>query len=144
MIPQSLYKKTIGLLPIFCVDVIIRDSAGRYLLVKRKNQPLKGCYWVVGGRVHRGELANVAAQRKMHQEVGLRVKRDLFRLVGYTEAVFKRNAFGTPTGVHTVSVVYCTEIEGSEPIRLDGQSSAWKFSDRLPKNLKMRCFSMLV
>ena len=144
MIPQSLYKKTIGLLPIFCVDIVIRDRAGRYLLVKRKNQPLKGCYWVVGGRVHRGELANVAAQRKMHQEVGLRVKRDRFRLVGYTEAVFKRNAFGTPTGVHTASVVYCTEIEGSEPIRLDGQSTTWKFSDRLPKNFKMQYLSMLV
>jgi colanic acid biosynthesis protein WcaH len=143
MIPPALYKKTIGLLPIFCVDVVIRDRAGRYLLVKRKNQPLKGCYWVVGGRVHRGELAKVAAQRKMYQEVGLHVKRDRFRLVGYTEAVFKRNAFGTPTGVHTVSVVYCTEIDGSEPIRLDAQSATWKFSDRLPKNFKIREFSML-
>lgn len=143
MIPQAQYKRAIGHLPIFCVDVVISDRLGRYLLIKRKNEPLKGFYWVVGGRVHKGELGTAAAQRKMYQEVGLRISRNRFRLVGYTEAVFKRNAFGTPTGVHTVSVVYHAEIEGTEPIRLDGQSAAWKFCEGLPKHFRLQEFGPL-
>jgi len=141
MIPTDEYKKVIGVLPIFCVDVIITDRIGRYLLVKRAYQPLKGRFWVVGGRVHKGESAEAAARRKTLQEVGLRVGK--LRLVGYWEGFFDRNRYGTLGGIHTVSAVFHAEVEGTEPVRLDVQSTAWKYCDRLPRDFHLSEFAPL-
>lgn len=139
MIPTDAYKNIVAALPIFCVDIIIQDSEGRFLLVKRANQPLKGRYWVVGGRVHKGESAFTAARRKVKQEVGLRVRS--FQLVGYWEGAFRYNRYGTPGGIHTVSAVFHAKIRGDERIRLDAQSTAWKFSPRLPQGFELARFN---
>ena len=42
MIPEDLYKQILSVMPIICVDVVIRNDKGQYLLVQRKNEPLKG------------------------------------------------------------------------------------------------------
>jgi len=55
MIQENLYKKILEYLPILCVDVIIKDLNGSILLIKRNNEPLKGEWWVIGGRVLHGE-----------------------------------------------------------------------------------------
>ena len=49
-IPLELYKRIHKTMPIPCVDVVIRHK-DRFLLCKRKNEPAKGLYWFVGGRV---------------------------------------------------------------------------------------------
>src|SRR5687768_7195207 len=55
-IPEGLYTEIVKRLPIVCVDVIVR-SQGRVMLVRRKNEPLSGEWWVPGGRVKHGESA---------------------------------------------------------------------------------------
>ena len=65
MIPKEFYKEILKVIPIVCVDIVICNSKGLYLLVKRKNEPLKGWWWVVGGRVLHGETAKEAAARKI-------------------------------------------------------------------------------
>jgi len=54
-------------MPILCVDVILRNRKGEYLLLKRLNEPKKGRWWPVGGRVSGGELT-AAARRKVREE----------------------------------------------------------------------------
>lgn len=41
LIPADEYARIIEVLPILCVDVIVQNSKGEYLLVKRANEPLK-------------------------------------------------------------------------------------------------------
>ena len=68
LIPLNKYSKILEDLPIYCVDIIIKNDKEEYLLIKRNNEPKKGEWWVVGGRVLKGETAKEAAIRKVKQE----------------------------------------------------------------------------
>ena len=55
-------------LPILCVDLIIQNSEGEFLLVKRDNHPIKGYDWVPGGRMRIlcGHIPHALAQQLNH------------------------------------------------------------------------------
>ena len=129
MIPSVLYKKIVELVPILCVDVILIHE-GKYILVKRKKEPLKGQWWVVGGRALKGEMSHQTAVRKVKEETNLKVIN--FRLRGIYEDHYKKSAFGIPTS--SVSIVYQAEVEKFNP-KLDGTSSDIKLADFLPTRL---------
>ena len=130
------YKQIVEDVPILCVDALIVHE-GQYLLVRRNNEPLKGEWWVPGGRVYKGETMEQALRRKVQEEVGLPV-RSLAPL-GYYEEHFEKNAQGSGTGIHTMSVVFLASPFHTR-VRLDAQSSDWRFSDELPKKLIIRYF----
>jgi len=69
-ISEDLYKKILQCLPISCVDIAI-IAQGAVLLVKRKDFPAKGQWWLPGGRVLKGEMMKETALRKAREEVGL-------------------------------------------------------------------------
>ena len=138
MIPLNLYKKIIEVLPVLCVDIVISNPRGEYLLIKRAEQPLKGQWWVVGGRVHKGETMEEAAIRKVREEVSLEV--ESVSLIGYYEEIFKKNPFGCSSGLQTVSIVFSTSVDDTQTIKLDSQSTAWKYSKTLPANFRMKTF----
>lgn len=50
------------------------DSAGRLLLIRRTNEPGRGCWSVPGGRVQAGETDHHAVIREVAEETGLEVK----------------------------------------------------------------------
>ena len=54
-IDEKTYTRIIDIIPILCVDIILTNTEGKYLLIKRAIQPLLGQWWVIGGRVHKGE-----------------------------------------------------------------------------------------
>lgn len=130
MIPADFYKQIVETVPILCVDIVVRDASGKYLLVRRENEPLKNKWWVVGGRVHKGESLRQAAARKVESETCLRVKN--LQVIGYYEGKFAEQQLDIDGGIHAVSIVFSAEIEGAQSIELDAQSSEWKFADRLP------------
>lgn len=129
------YKNIIEVLPILCVDIIITNESDEYLLVKRANDPLKDKWWVVGGRVLKGETLKQAAIRKVEEEVGLKITK--VNLVGYYEDTYGKNIFGSKTPLHSVSVVFSKVINKDCRIKLDYQSSDWKYSKYLPKRFRV-------
>ena len=135
MIPIEQYKDILGVLPILCVDIILRHPHKGYLLVKRSNEPLKDQYWVVGGRVQKGEMLAFAAQRKLTEEIGFSVSQ--LSMVGIYEDQFDSNPFNLDILYHTVSVVFFADLTGEESIVLDKQSSNFIFSKTLPERLKI-------
>lgn len=54
-----------------CVGAIVRDDAGRLLLVRRANPPAQGLWSIPGGRVEAGEAAHDAVVRELVEETGL-------------------------------------------------------------------------
>mgnify|MGYP007100054409 CR=1 FL=1 len=126
MIPSKLYKKIVELVPILCVDVVLTYK-GQYVLVKRDNEPLKGVWWVIGGRSFKNEGVKKTALRKVKEETGLRINN--LRFSGIYEDSYKRSAFGVPT--HTMSVVFTADVVDFKP-KIDKQSVGIKLSTTLP------------
>jgi colanic acid biosynthesis protein WcaH len=58
VIPVDEYQKIVEQIPIVCVDAVIMNRKGQYLLVRRKNEPLKGEFWLPGGRIITYHLAD--------------------------------------------------------------------------------------
>jgi 8-oxo-dGTP diphosphatase len=56
-----------------CVGAVIRDGAGRMLLVLRGHEPSKGLWSIPGGRIEPGETDEQAVVREVAEETGLRV-----------------------------------------------------------------------
>ncbi len=138
VIPFNKYAKLLEDLPILCVDIIVQNSHGEYLLIKRANEPKKNRWWVIGGRVLKGETLRIAAMRKVKQEIGLRVKN--LRPVGYFELVNGVNPFGLKFRYHTISIVFRAIIDDHQKITLDNQSLGFKFTKQLPSDFKVRLF----
>ena len=138
MIPDDRYGEIIEVLPILCVDVIIRNERGEYLLIRRSNEPMKGRWWIIGGRVLKGESLEDAARRLLREEVSLGV--DHVTPIGYYEAVAQENPLGLPSRFHAVSVVFGAVIPNDPQVHLDFQSTGWQFSKELPADLLIRYF----
>jgi len=60
--------------PIECAGAVVRDGAGRLLLVQRGRAPSAGLWSLPGGRVEPGETAAEAAAREVTEETGLVVE----------------------------------------------------------------------
>mgnify|MGYP001222414256 CR=1 FL=1 len=134
-IKEEIYSQLIKSIPVLCVDAILKRD-NKYLLVKRNENPLKGEWWVPGGRVNIGEKLEAAINRKINDELSLNIKSP--RLIGIYEDFFNSSSFGEHL-YHTISFVYEYNLDEVD-ITLDRTSSDWSFRDDLPERLinKMR------
>lgn len=56
-----------------CVGAVIKDAAGRLLLIRRGHPPGEGLWSLPGGRVEAGETDQQAVAREVSEETGLSV-----------------------------------------------------------------------
>ena len=140
-IPLNEYKDIITKIPLLCVDIILRHR-NKVLLVKRTNAPLKGVYWPIGGRVHRGESGEAAARRKILEEIGVELTGDLIP-IGYYEDNYTESAFDAKTEYSSFSLVFVADLnrENKLKIKLDHTSDDYGFFDRLPDRFVVKRFS---
>jgi 8-oxo-dGTP diphosphatase len=59
--------------PVQCVGAVIKDGAGRLLLILRGHEPGKGLWSIPGGRIEPGESDAEAVVREIREETGLTV-----------------------------------------------------------------------
>jgi colanic acid biosynthesis protein WcaH len=97
-IPEELYHQILLNMPIACVDVAI-VARGAVLLVKRKDAPARGDWWVPGGRVLKGETMRETAERKALEEVGLDCH--VGPIIHTAETIFPDGPSGIP--VHSIN-----------------------------------------
>jgi len=58
---------------VICVDgLYVKD--GKVLLLKRSNEPFKGCWGLVGGTVEKGESLTQALKREFKEETNLDIE----------------------------------------------------------------------
>lgn len=130
VIPDSLYKKIVGLVPICCVDLVIKKG-NSFLLVKRLENPAKGKWWFAGGRVLFNETLLTAAKRKLSQEVGIDDKKVLdIQPLGVKEIRFKTGRYGQP--VYSIIHVFLVELpaKGSFDVRMDKTMSDYRWFEK--------------
>lgn len=57
--------------PVICTAVVVRDTVGCVLLLRRTVAPRAGLWHLPGGRVELGESIFACARRELHEETGL-------------------------------------------------------------------------
>ena len=129
-IPEREYQKIIKKMPIFCIDFLI-SSQNKYLLIKRKEEPLKNSYWVIGGRLLFKEKITDAAQRIQEREIG-RSFSD-FREIGFSNYFFsnKQNSKAT----HTPTLLFHITVKKMFNPTLDKQHNNFIWSEHIPEEL---------
>lgn len=138
-IPDYTYRKIQMSLPILCVDVLLRFD-GKYLLIKRTEEPVKDTFWVTGGRVLKGEDLRTAALRKIREETGL-VPYEM-GMVGIYEDNYEESSMGrVPGGYHTVAVVFEAFLKSIKDLKLDRTSSEWGLFCSPPKRFRVKAFT---
>lgn len=131
------YRTVIECTPVLCVDIDLQVPDG-HLLFRRAAEPLKNEWWVVGGRVWKGELADAAVRRKIVEELG----HDFYdrglpdktpRFHGFYQEIFEFSSLGRGK-YHAVSLVFSVQCNPDQlgVIRLDTQHTEWKVAPDLP------------
>jgi colanic acid biosynthesis protein WcaH len=122
-IPEKEYKFILDNIPICCVDVVIEHN-GKFLVCKRKDEPMKDKYWFVGGRLLKGESAFVCAQRKLNDEAGISWSDvgAIFRVDTF-ETIFDAGPLNTKS--HTINITYHALINTIDCVHINNED----FSD---------------
>ena len=123
-IPEEQYNEILGLLPICCVDIVIKHQRyNKVLIIKRgESETYGGSWWIPGGRVHKGESWNVAVKRKALEETGLNV-----------EILYKVQSYEAPEAddKHFVTTLFVTLVVGDSEVELDNTSSDYRWVDSM-------------
>lgn len=121
-VSPALYKKILDSVPVPCVDAVIVNG-NSFLLGKRANQPAKGKWWLIGGRVLKGETLLQAVRRKVREETGLAIRSVKF--LDNTETIF-RNSHFKGIASHTINSIFVVRVS-KKKFRNDEQHSALRW-----------------
>ena len=133
LLPPATYGKLVRDCVLCCVDcLIVRTSPisgeKECLLVERSSEPIRGVWWLPGGRIFRGETFFDAAIRKTREETGLSGARPI-QILGFWNCFFPTSNWDTEEqhGTQTVQPVVLVELtEGSE-VLLDDTSERYRW-----------------
>ena len=114
-------------MPIVCVDIIIKNNDGEFLLVKRNEEPVKSKWWFVGGRVLKNESLVAAARRKVLEETGLEIE-SLAKIMGSCELFFDGDPFGHMNGTHVITTCFSANLlKDNYEVVLDSFHAEYRF-----------------
>ena len=118
-------------MPIFCIDFLVKCE-NKYLLIKRNQEPLKGVYWVIGGRMRYKETIQEFAKRVQEREIGRYFS--TFKMIGFSNYFFPEVSDARAT--HTPSVLYLVEVNNFFNPQVDDTHSDFIWTTELPDELK--------
>ena len=129
-LPTEEYQKIINSMPIFCIDFLI-SFQNKYLLIKRKEEPLRSLFWVIGGRLMFKETIANAAKRIQEREIGAYFSN--FKAIGFSNYFFssKKNSRAT----HTPTLLFHIEVNKMFNPILDDQHNNFIWSENIPEEL---------
>ena len=132
-ISDELYHDILHHMPIPTCDVLFLNPArNKTLLFKRRNKPVQGVYYTLGGRLAKNEKLLDCAARKLKGEVGMVASVSDLEMGGVNEEIFEDSAF-PGINSHCVNTVfgYVLSDEAAAALRekMDGQHSEYKWFD---------------
>ena len=127
-LPDDLYGRMVRDCVICCVDCLLvrttLEGTKECLLVLRSSEPVKGVWWLPGGRLLKGESFFAAAKRKALQETGLsNVK--CVQVLGVWNTFFPTSNWDTKEekGTQTVNPIVLVELgDPGADVKLDDTS----------------------
>lgn len=117
--------------PAVTADCVIvgEDGQGsrRLLLVRRGNEPFKGCWALPGGFMEMDETLEECARRELKEETGLETTARFEELKSFSTV--DRDPRGRTITVAFLAVVAMSEVKGSD----DAAEARWFALDELPE-----------
>ncbi len=117
-------------MPVFCIDFLFKNNY-EYLLLKRKQEPLKNYYWVPGGRLLINESIDNCAYRIQKREIGHYFSN--YELIGFSNYFFKKTI--NSRALHTPTLLFEINIENKFIPSLDKTHSEYLWTKKLPREL---------
>jgi colanic acid biosynthesis protein WcaH len=130
-ITNSEYYTCVKNLPIATVDVVIfNKEKNRTLLFRRLNEPAKGKYYILGGRINKNEKILDAALRKLKEEINLKINSQGLAYIGITEEFFPNSIFKKMKS-NFIVMNYVLTLKNNliEKLQLDSQHSGFRWFD---------------
>lgn len=117
-LPTSTYASALDALVICCADAAILHQ-GLWLLAKRVWEPHPD-WWVIGGRMRKGELIEQAVRRNVQRELRLDIPEDrLLTIIGYYSQIWDTRAWEpTANGCHMFSITTVVHLTDEEKDRI--------------------------
>ena len=135
-IKSELYKEILENMPIPTIDVLIfNNSLEKTLLFLRENQPIKGEYYSIGGRLEKGESLLDGAINNFLDETGIKINEKNLYPIGTINEIFEETPFGKNGGIHSVNYFFAIKVNGDLRIKLDNQHSEHKWFSVGDENL---------
>ena len=132
-LPKDVYGTMVQDSVICCVDILavrVNDETGKKecLLVERGSEPVKGVWWLPGGRLLKGETFVAAATRKAREETGLTAIRPV-QVLGVWNTFFPTSNWDTDTkkGTQTVNPIVLVELLEKIDVKLDDTSENYRW-----------------
>lgn len=127
LVPLEQYKTLMDIAPISTVDVIFLNAErDKTLLFRRVNEPLKGVYFSMGGRLAKGETFIACALRQAKKELGLTLDTAHLVFGGIQEEIHPNSRF-EKISYHAVDVFFGYVLHRDEKITLDEQHSEYRW-----------------
>ena len=109
--------------PMLTADCVVVNSRCEVLLIRRGNEPFRGCWALPGGFMEMDETIECCAVRELKEETGIVVGEDRIEMVG----VFSRPG-RDPRG-RTVTVAYRVDLaEVAMPVAADDAAEVGWFA----------------
>ena len=125
-LPLEKYREVLDITPVCTVDVLFfNPDKTKTLLFKRKNEPMKGTYFSLGGRLLKNEKIEDCAIRQCLREVGININRIGLTLGGTQEEIHPNSIF-EGVSYHAVDIFYGYILDNVE-IKLDNQHSDYQW-----------------
>ena len=101
-------------------------------MIKRKEEPVKDVYWVIGGRLRFKETIEELAERVQMREIGRHFPN--FKLIGFSNFLFPTvpNARAT----HTPTLLYVVDVEETFDPIIDDTHSDFIWRSEIPEEMK--------
>jgi colanic acid biosynthesis protein WcaH len=104
--PQE-FMDVVRLTPLVSIDLLVRSPDGRVLVGRRKNEPAKDRFFLVGGRITKNESRAAAFRRLTREELGTELDISEARFLGVYDHFSPANRFEIPGfGTHYVVLGY--------------------------------------
>lgn len=100
--------------PMLTADCVVVRHRAEVLLVRRGNEPYKGCWALPGGFMEMDETIEHCAVRELQEETGICMTEDKIRLIGIYSAPGRDPRGRTVTAAYRIDVDTSTEATAGD------------------------------
>ncbi len=118
--------------PMLTADCMVVNDRNEILLVRRGNEPFKGCWALPGGFMEMDETIEHCAVRELEEETGIKVNEKDIRLIGVYSAPGRDPRGRTVTAAYSLTLSHSATRSLSAVAGDDAAEVRWWPLDSLP------------